>query len=161
MSYTIIYDGTCNLCSNLVQFLETIDRGQRFVYVPMQDEQALVQWQITAADCQLGMIVINNQQPQQRWQGSAAVETIARQLPVGDLVMAAYRGIPGLKYWGDKGYEQVRDHRYDWFGRRSQVYQSNYPAPMDCAENTCSTATFAPPAPESLSSVPPECPTPS
>jgi predicted DCC family thiol-disulfide oxidoreductase YuxK len=33
MRYTVIYDGDCNLCSNLVQLLERIDRGIRPVIV--------------------------------------------------------------------------------------------------------------------------------
>ncbi|MEO0410165.1 MAG: DCC1-like thiol-disulfide oxidoreductase family protein, partial [Cyanobacteria bacterium P01_A01_bin.135] len=35
--YYVIYDGSCNLCVNLVKALETIDQGQRFRYIPMQD----------------------------------------------------------------------------------------------------------------------------
>jgi Uncharacterized protein conserved in bacteria len=126
MSYTVIYDGECNLCSNLVQVLETLDRGHRFRYVPMQDQETLGQWQITPADCEQGMILICDGDPQQRWQGSEAAEEIARQLPAGAPFIQAYRSIPGLKHLGDQGYEQIRDHRYDWFGRRSQVYRSPY-----------------------------------
>ena len=33
-----------------------------------------------------------------------------------------------MKPLGDRVYGQVRDHRYDWFGRRKQTYRSNYPA---------------------------------
>ncbi len=37
MSYSVIYDGNCNFCVSLVQLLESIDRGQQFEYIPMQD----------------------------------------------------------------------------------------------------------------------------
>lgn len=133
MSYVLIYDGLCNLCSTLVQWLEKLDHGNTFRYVPMQDSQALATWNITTADCDLGMILLDENHPEQRWQGSAAVEEVARILPAGAAVIAAYRSIPGLKWAGDKGYEQVRDHRYDWFGKRQEIYQSNYPFfPEDC-----------------------------
>jgi predicted DCC family thiol-disulfide oxidoreductase YuxK len=32
---------------------------------------------------------------------------------------------------GDRVYEQVRDNRYSWFGKRSSTYQSAYP--VGCA----------------------------
>ncbi len=59
MSYIVIYDGNCNLCVTLVQVLETIDQGQIFEYIPMQDLETLNQFSITAEDCEMGMILIN------------------------------------------------------------------------------------------------------
>lgn len=126
-SYVVIYDGCCNLCSTLVQALEQFERGSLFCYVPMQNLETLNQWQITAQDCEMGMILLNRDRPQQRWQGSDAAEEIARLLPAGAAVIQAYRAIPGLKGLGDRTYTQVRDHRYTWFGRRSHIYQSQYP----------------------------------
>jgi predicted DCC family thiol-disulfide oxidoreductase YuxK len=128
MIYSVVYDGRCNLCSNLVQLLEKLDQGQRFHYVPMQDEQTLSQWQISAADCEQGMILINESDPTQRWQGSDAAEEIGRLLPMGNLFVQAYRAVPGLKGLGDRTYEQVRDNRYAWFGSRSEIYESSYPS---------------------------------
>jgi predicted DCC family thiol-disulfide oxidoreductase YuxK len=125
--YTVIYDGRCNLCSSLVQMLEQIDRGEQFRYIPMQDTEALSVWQVTPLDCEKGMILIQADQPTRRWQGSDAAEEIARLLPLGRPLIEAYRAIPGLKMFGDRTYEQVRDNRYDWFGRRSQTYGTQYP----------------------------------
>jgi predicted DCC family thiol-disulfide oxidoreductase YuxK len=124
MSYTIIYDGNCNLCVTLVRALEQLDGGKTFRYVPMQDHLTLAQWQITPADCEAGMILRTNQDPPQVWQGSDAAEEIARTFPAGAILIQAYRQIPGLKGLGDQVYGQVRDHRYAWFGARSQTYQS-------------------------------------
>jgi predicted DCC family thiol-disulfide oxidoreductase YuxK len=149
MVYTVIYDGNCNLCSNLVQLLAQFDRGQRFQYLPMQDTAALAQYQITPADCELGMIVIDQADRTKRWQGSAAAEQIGQLLPMVSGLVAAYRALPGFKPLGDRVYEQVRDHRYDWFGRRSQTYEADYAAHVDAvrvdaanvcqAENLCET----------------------
>jgi predicted DCC family thiol-disulfide oxidoreductase YuxK len=126
-SYLVIYDGDCNLCSTLIQALEQLERGSLFRYVPMQDTETLRQWQITAQDCEMGMIVLSIANPSQRWQGSDAAEEIARLLPAGAAVVQTYRAIPGLKGLGDRTYTQVRDNRYAWFGRRPQTYQSQYP----------------------------------
>ncbi|MCU0552461.1 MAG: DCC1-like thiol-disulfide oxidoreductase family protein [Leptolyngbya sp. Prado105] len=126
--YTVIYDGHCNLCSNLVQVLEQIDKGDRFQYLPMQDEAGLAQFDVTSQDCEMGMILIDNATPDRRWQGSNAAEEIGRLLPAGNLFVTAYRNLPGMKWVGDRVYAQVRDNRYALFGRRSQTYQTAYPA---------------------------------
>lgn len=134
MPYLVIFDGLCNLCTNGVKVLEQLDRGQRFCYAPMQDTSTLAEWGIQPADVELGMILIDLQQPDQRWQGSAAAEQIAALLPGGDLWLAFYRGLPGLKNLGDRGYEQIRDHRYEWFGRRDTLYSSAYPVCARCQD---------------------------
>ncbi|MGI0490888.1 thiol-disulfide oxidoreductase DCC family protein [Alkalinema pantanalense CENA528] len=133
LRYTVVYDGNCNLCSNLVQLLETLDRGQQFQYIPMQDSEGLATYGVAPADCEQGMILIHPIDLNQRWQGSAAAEEIGRLLPLGAIFVAAYRGIPGMKGLGDRAYLQIRDHRYDWFGRRQQTYRSRYPA----CDNSC------------------------
>jgi predicted DCC family thiol-disulfide oxidoreductase YuxK len=136
--YYVIYDGNCNLCVSLVQSLEQLDQGQRFRYVPMQDQATLAQWQITPADCELGMILLKAEQPEQRWQGSAAAEEIGRLLPAGEMLIQAYRALPGMKWMGDRAYEQIRDRRYQIFGKRKQTYQSHHPVySPPCAEGTC------------------------
>ncbi|MBD1855130.1 MULTISPECIES: thiol-disulfide oxidoreductase DCC family protein [Leptolyngbya] len=129
--YTVIYDGQCNLCSNLVQVLEQIDQGKLFQYLPMQDEAGLAQFGVTAEACEMGMIVIDNNQPDRRWQGSDAAEEIGRLLPTGNVFVTAYRNLPGMKWVGDRVYAQVRDNRYALFGRQSETYQTAYPA-CDC-----------------------------
>ncbi|MGD1853449.1 MAG: thiol-disulfide oxidoreductase DCC family protein [Leptolyngbyaceae cyanobacterium] len=124
--YCVIYDGDCNLCTTLVQWLEWLDRGQRFRYGSMQNAEMLAQFNVTAADCELGMLLIDEEQLSRRWQGSDAAEEIGALLPVGSLFVAAYRGLPGLKRSGDRIYAFVRDNRYRLFGRRQSTYESAY-----------------------------------
>lgn len=132
MTYYVIYDGNCNLCTTLVQLLENLDQGQKFQYIPMQDESSLQQWKITPQDCEMGMILIDANAPQQRWQGSAAAEEIGRLLPMGEVFVNAYRSLPGLKWIGDRTYEQIRDNRYTLFGKRQTTYKSAY-----CVDGNC------------------------
>jgi predicted DCC family thiol-disulfide oxidoreductase YuxK len=127
MRYHVIYDGNCNLCVTFTQLLEQFDRGNLFDYIPMQDEDAFSQFGISGDDCQMGMILIDGKNPQQRWQGSDAAEEIVSLLPLGDAFIAAYRAIPGMKWTGDLVYEQVRDRRYNLFGKRDYTYHSQYP----------------------------------
>jgi len=133
--YAVIYDGTCNLCVTLVRFLEQLDRGDQFRYVPMQDEAALSQWHITPADCEAGMILLNPERPQERWQGSDAAEEIGRRLPMGEVFVQAYRSLPGAKSAGDGFYRFIRDQRYTLFGRRDAIYESAY---QPCESDRCS-----------------------
>lgn len=133
--YHVIYDGNCNLCVNLVRALETLDQGKRFRYIPMQDEVRLGQLDVTPQHCQLGMILIDAEDPQKRWQGSDAAEQIGRLLPLSQPLVEAYLAVPGLKQVGDRLYEQVRDNRYQIFGTRSQIYQSAYPSAAGTANS--------------------------
>lgn len=140
--YKVIYDGNCNLCVTLVQLLEKLDRGQQFGYIPMQDEVTLGQLGITAADCEMGMILIApedaadavNASSLKRWQGSDAAEEIGRLLPMGQVFVQAYRALPGAKKGGDLAYEFIRDNRYGLFGKRDRTYVSDYSA---CDDGSC------------------------
>ena len=147
--YTVIYDGNCNLCVTLVQLLERLDQGRQFVYVPMQDEATLAQFKISAADCEMGMILIapppreieaDASAPSaipfasKRWQGSDAAEEIGRLLPFGEIFVQAYRAMPGVKKGGDQAYEFIRKNRYSLFGKRNQTYQTDYSI---CSSNNC------------------------
>ncbi len=134
MTYTVIYDGNCNLCVTLVQLLEAFDQGQQFRYSPMQDLETLERFGVTAQDCELGMILIDPDTPQQRWQGAAAAEEIGRLLPLGNGFVAAYRALPGLNGLGNQIYAQVRDNRYAWFGQRDSTYRSAY---SGCDSGAC------------------------
>lgn len=118
MKYQIVYDSKCNLCSTFAQLLKQFDRDQTFAYLPMKDRASLASYGISPSDCEAGMILIDTEQPERKWQGSEAAEEIARLLPLGEPFIAAYRAIPGMKWLGDRSYEQIRDHRYQWFGER-------------------------------------------
>lgn len=126
-SFYVIYDGFCNLCVNLVKLLEQLDQGKTFQYVPMQAEETLQNLGVQPKDCEQGMILLDAADLSRRWQGSDAAEEIGRILPMGFLFVEAYRRLPGLKWMGDRLYEQVRDNRYDWFGGRDRLYESEYP----------------------------------
>lgn len=135
MTYSIIYDGNCNLCSTLVQWLEFLDRGERFHYIPMQDTAGLQQFNVTEQDCEQGMILIDESDYERRWQGSRAAEEIGTLLPVGAVFVALYRVLPGLQKGGDRIYSFVRDNRYQLFGKRAKTYQTQYPVCDRCTHS--------------------------
>ncbi len=133
--YYVIYDGNCNLCVTLTKFLESLDKGKIFSYTPMQDELTLSKLDVTADDCEQGMIVISADSPQQRWQGSDAVEQIGKLLPTGNLFVNFYRALPMAKNMGDNFYSYIRDNRYDLFGKTDKTYVSEYV--VNCDNNSC------------------------
>lgn len=130
--YSVIYDGKCNLCVTFVQVLEGLDKGERFQYISMQDQAMLTRFNITGEDCEMGMILVDNAQPNRRWQGSQAAEEIGQIFPLGAVFVNAYRSLPGLKWAGERVYEQIRDNRYALFGKRDQIYRSVYPCEGAC-----------------------------
>lgn len=143
MVYHVIYDGNCNLCVNSVRLLEQFDQGRQFDYAPMQDQQALERFGIQPADCELGIILIDGDRSDRRWQGSLAIEEISQllsvgNLPLGKLFVEAYRRLPAAQWTGDQLYAQVRDNRYQLFGQRDGTYQSVYPiAQPGCSDGAC------------------------
>lgn len=137
MKFLIIYDGNCNLCVSWVRLLEKIDRGNLFLYGPMQDRSILDQYGLTPEILAQGMILIDLENPDRCWQGSTAIEEVARHLPNGEFLIALYRQATPLKWLGDRTYAQIRDHRYQLFGSRTKTFVSTYAPP-------CSTCTVHP-----------------
>jgi len=132
--FCVIYDGNCNLCVSLVRLLETLDQGRQFRYLPMQEQAPLASLGIAPEDCEAGMILVDLNHPERRWQGSDAAEEIGRQMPLGRGFVQAYRALPGAKAMGDQTYGYIRDHRYGLFGQRDQRYDTAYPW---CATGNC------------------------
>ncbi len=135
--YVVIYDGNCNLCVTLVQLLEKLDKGQQFSYVPMQEQETLASFGVTAADCEMGMILIAPNEGKlagRRWQGSEAAEEIGRLLPMGEVFVRRIGRCLESRLGGDRTYEFVRDNRYNLFGKRDTTYTSDYAA---CTEESC------------------------
>jgi predicted DCC family thiol-disulfide oxidoreductase YuxK len=97
----------------------------------MQNTDILKEYEITSEDCEMGMILINQKSPNQRWQGSEAAEEIVNLLPMGKAFIAAYRALPGMKLLGDRTYEQIRDNRYQWFGKCKETYHSPFGCHQD------------------------------
>ena len=150
--YYVIYDGNCNLCVNLVKILESLDRGERFLYTPMQDQNTLTQFGITADDCELGMILIDATDPTRCWQGSNAAEEIGRLLPVGSVFVDAYRALPGMKWLGDRVYERVRDNLRMSARNLPAEHRKSCKAPLSgkrhpgrCPTHNCRVARYAVP----------------
>lgn len=112
-----------------------MDQGRQFCYAPMQDRATLDPLGIAPEECEQGMILVNAENPSERWQGSDAAEEIGCRVPFGASFVSLYRSLPMIKQMGDRAYEQIRDNRYRWFGKRMETYTSKFPI---CENNSCS-----------------------
>ena len=121
-SATILFDGVCNLCHGLVQFVIRHDARGRFRFAALQSElgQALLaaHGQPAAADSLAGPDSVILLEGGQLYSHSAAVLRIARHLD-GPWWLAAALGERLPRRWRDALYRFVARHRYRWFGRQA------------------------------------------
>ena len=114
-SSVVIFDGTCNLCNGVVNFIIKRDPKARFLFTPSQSEaagQLASHYNIDESFDETFVLVRQNQ----CYYRSDAVLEIASQLTGGWRFLRVLKLIPsGLRDWL---YGQVAGHRYGWFGRR-------------------------------------------
>jgi predicted DCC family thiol-disulfide oxidoreductase YuxK len=117
---TILFDGVCNLCNGLVQFIIRNDARGRFRFVALQSElgqtllaahgQPATAAQLASPD---SVVLLEDGQ---LYSHSTAVLRIARHLDGPWRLAAVGRLLP--QRWRDAAYRFVARHRYRWFGRQ-------------------------------------------
>ena len=114
--YIVVFDGLCNLCSSVVDFVTARDPGKAFNFVPMQSPQGqeLLQANGVAIDRVDTFLVIGGGRTLVR---SDAAIAIAAELRGPWNLLAALRYVP--KPVRDWGYSLVARNRYRWFGKGS------------------------------------------
>ena len=114
----VLFDGECNLCDGLVQFLIQRDAtGERFRYAAQQSEagRALLAEQAMIPDLQDTIVVIADGK---RFTHSDAALAILRRMPFPWSLLSI--GIILPKPIRDYLYRFVAKNRYRWFGKRDQ-----------------------------------------
>ena len=114
----VLFDGVCNLCNGLVQFIIRRDPHARFRFAPLQTEVTpgvvLAQnvRRIPGADPTSRRCLEDGRM----YERSTAVLRIARQLRAPWPLLFAFIVVPRpLRDWA---YDLVARRRYRWFGRR-------------------------------------------
>ena len=113
----VLFDGVCNLCTGLVQFIIPRDPGQRFRFAPLQSPvgtQLLEQCGLPTDQLETFVLVEGGE----CYTKSSAALRIARHLGGPYAWLYPLRWIP--RPLRDAVYEFVADHRYGWFGRREE-----------------------------------------
>ena len=108
--YTIVYDGTCNVCNKIVRRLKRWDRAPLFDIVPSQQPgvQARFPW-IPASAYRESVQLIGPHG--ETWQGAEAVERILDLLPRGKLLSWVF-SIPFVRPLAEWFYRWFAKNRY-------------------------------------------------
>lgn len=116
----VLFDGVCNLCNGLVQFIIRRDPAGRFRFAALQSAagQALLATYglppLAASQAPDSVMLVSEGRV---YSHSAAVLRITRELG-WPWRLAAVGGLLPLA-WRDALYRYVARHRYRWFGRQA------------------------------------------
>ena len=112
----VVFDGICNLCSALVDFISARDRRGAFTFVPMQSPRGrhLLEAHGVSIDQVDTFLLIRNDGALVR---SDAAIAIAAELRRPWNLLAVLRYVP--RPIRDRVYSFVARNRYRWFGKRT------------------------------------------
>ena len=115
-SHIVVFDGMCNVCSSVVDFISARDSRNTFTYVPMQSPrgQQLLTAHGVSIDRVDTFLLIGN--------GDALVKSDAAIAIAAELrrpwnLLATLRLVP--RPIRDGVYSFVASNRYRWFGKRA------------------------------------------
>jgi len=114
----IVFDGYCNLCDGVVNFLIKHDRKKQFNFIPMQSEIAreLAQHYLIPEHTDAVILIT----PEKYFLASDAALEIMHKLPFPWKMAVVFRHIP--KPLRDGIYDYVASKRYRWWGRRNECH---------------------------------------
>ena len=115
-SHIVVFDGMCNLCSSVVDFISARDPRNVFTFVPMQSpqgQQLLAARGVPIDQVDTFLLIAN---------GGAVVRSdaaiaIAARLRRPWNLLTVLRFVP--KPIRDRVYSFVASNRYRWFGKRT------------------------------------------
>jgi predicted DCC family thiol-disulfide oxidoreductase YuxK len=112
----ILYDGLCNFCNAIVNFIVRHDRKKIFRFAPLQTKEArsLLREHNEAFVSLKTVYLVENGSVYKR---SAAVFRMFRQLPYPWKMVSFFRVLP--VWLTDYFYKVVAKNRYKWFGKRN------------------------------------------
>jgi predicted DCC family thiol-disulfide oxidoreductase YuxK len=105
--YTVVYDGTCRVCTRLAGVLREWDRGEALELTPSQAPgvAARFPWIPPRAYAEALQLIGPNGQT---WQGAGAIEQLLAVLPKGKTISWLFK-IPFVR--------TIADRLYRWFAR--------------------------------------------
>lgn len=111
----ILFDGVCNYCNSIVNFIIRHDKQNRFVFAPLQSptgQELLREYQLPLNDFN-SFVLIDRQKALLR---SSAALQVLRQLPWYWQWTQAFWIIPA--FLRDAVYNLIARNRYRWFGKK-------------------------------------------
>lgn len=115
----ILFDGVCNLCSGLVQFILKTDKNGFFKLSSLQSNygQSILKKHGMALDNFQTLIYLEGETLFTR---SSAFLKIVKLLPRPWRFLSVLRWLP--KWFLDWGYDRVANYRYQWFGKKKTCF---------------------------------------
>ncbi len=113
----VLFDGVCNLCQGVVQFIVPRDPDGIFRFASLQSDvgQQLLERCGLPTDELESIVLIEGEDCYVK---SAAVVRIARRLGGVYALLSPFRFVPRpIRDWA---YDFVADHRYQWFGKKDR-----------------------------------------
>jgi predicted DCC family thiol-disulfide oxidoreductase YuxK len=113
----ILFDGVCNLCNGVVQFIIRRDPNRYFYYAALQSEagvQLLKQYHQLTMEINTVILIQNGK----IYTKSTAALLLARKLSGLWPILAIFIVIP--RFLRDPIYDWVARNRYKWFGQKTE-----------------------------------------
>ena len=112
----ILFDGICNLCNGSVIFILKREKDPGFQFASIQSEagQELLEWCGLPSNYDQAVVYIENGKI---YLGSTAALKIGRNL-FFPWSLLSYAGFVVPKFIRDWAYNQIAQHRYQWFGKK-------------------------------------------
>ncbi|MBK8443423.1 MAG: thiol-disulfide oxidoreductase DCC family protein [Sphingobacteriales bacterium] len=113
-AHLLLFDGVCNLCNGVVQFILRHDRQGKFVFASLQSatgQHYLQQLQLPLHHFDSFILIEKNI----AYQKSDAALRIARTLGGGWKILYGFIIIPAA--WRNAVYDIIARHRYRFFGK--------------------------------------------
>jgi predicted DCC family thiol-disulfide oxidoreductase YuxK len=107
--YTVVFDGTCKVCTRLAKVLARWDRGE-LVVVSSQTPGVLARFPWIPAKAYAEALQLVGPGGK-TWQGSAAIEQLLNILPRGRLIAWVFH-VPFIRTFADRFYRWFARNRY-------------------------------------------------
>ena len=115
----LLFDGVCNLCHGIVQWVIAHDTGAHFRFASLQSEagRALLAAHGLPPDAMdTVVLVVGNA----HWQKSSAALEVLRRLGGAWALAAPLRFLP--RALRDVAYDWIARNRYGWFGKQAECW---------------------------------------
>lgn len=109
--YTVVYDGSCNVCSRIVSVLERRDRDRKLETVSSSAHDVAARFPWIPAGAYTESLQVIRRADNRTWQGAAAVEQLLDVLPKGRLVSWMF-SMPFARPLAEKLYRTFARNRY-------------------------------------------------
>jgi len=110
-AYTVVYDGSCNVCQKVVTLLTRWDRNHELEIVASETPDLAARFPWIPARAYAESIQVVRCADGRTWQGAAAMELLIDVLPKGKLVSWIF-SIPLARPVADKAYRWFARNRY-------------------------------------------------